>query len=154
MPQTSVKIRQMLEALDQIGWDKNVFGNELLATDDQITNDYKNQFKNWNCISANFIPPSSQALDDFVAKFEFEYGEKLDLHNYVTTTVDRNNILIQILQKFGGETDTRAIRDAIYATQNYEGLSGNLSFDEYGEVNLSYSLIAFNEDTTTFLPVE
>jgi branched-chain amino acid transport system substrate-binding protein len=154
MPQTTAKIRLMAEALDAAGWDKDVFGNEILALDELITSDYKEQYEAWNCVSANFIPPSSQSLDDFIAKFEFEYGEELKLYSYAATTVDRNNILKQVLQEVGDETNTEAIRDAIYAIQEYDGLSGILSFDENGEVNLSYSLVVFDGDTDSFVPVE
>ena len=88
------------------------------------------------------------------AKFEFEYGEELKLYSYAATTVDRNNILKEVLQEVGDETNTKAIRDAIYAIQEYDGLSGILSFDENGEVNLSYSLVVFDGDTNSFVSVE
>ena len=68
--------------------------------------------------------------------------------------MDRNNILKEVLQEVGDETNTKAIRDAIYAIQEYDGLSGILSFDENGEVNLSYSLVVFDGDTNSFVSVE
>lgn len=151
MPQSTVKIRQIVEGL--VGnWDKDVFGNEILTLDQQITDEYAEHFETWNCVSANFIVPSSQGLDDLIADFEFEYGEELTLPNYAAATADKINILIDVLSEIDNEFDTRAIRDAIYAVQDYQGLSGDLSFDENGEVGLVYSLVVF--DGHTFVPAE
>ena len=136
----------------RVGWDKDVFGSEILALDEKITSDYKDFYTTWNCVSANFIPPSSPVLDDLIAEFEFEYGEELSLYSYAATSADRNHILIQVLEEVGDETNTKAIRDAIYAVRDYDGISGNLSFDENGEVGLIYSLVIF--DGEAFVPAE
>ncbi len=150
MPQTPAKTRLIVEELVEIVWNKDVFGNESLYIDEEIVADYNSEFALWNCVSANFVPPSSSALDDLVDDFQLEYGEELTLLNYAAPTVDRDQILIQVLEDIGDETNTEAIRDALYNISNYEGLSGTFSFDEDGEVDLVATLLIF--DGESFVP--
>jgi branched-chain amino acid transport system substrate-binding protein len=85
-----------------------------------------------------------------VDDFQLKYGEELTLLNYAAPTVDRDQILIQVLEDIGDETNTEAIRDALYNISNYEGLSGTFSFDEDGEVDLVATLLIF--DGESFVP--
>jgi branched-chain amino acid transport system substrate-binding protein len=152
MTQAPNKSKSIVQELVDIDWDRGVMGNENLSNDFQMVIDYADYYATWNCVIANFVPPQSIALDDFIAEYEFQYGEELTQLGYAATVVDRNYILAQVLEEVVDEYNTKAIRDALYAIDNFEGLSGNLSFDVFGEVNLVHSLLIFNGEQ--FVPVE
>lgn len=68
---------------------------------------------------------------DFVKSFEAKYGT---LSSYGPLAYEAANILLTAIQKVG-KADRAAIRDAVRATSNFQGILGvPLTFDEKGDV--------------------
>jgi branched-chain amino acid transport system substrate-binding protein len=68
---------------------------------------------------------------DFVKAFEAKYGT---LSSYGPLAYEAANILLTAIQKVG-KADRAAIRDAVRATSNFQGILGvPLTFDEKGDV--------------------
>jgi branched-chain amino acid transport system substrate-binding protein len=68
---------------------------------------------------------------DFLKSFESKYGT---LSSYGPLAYEAANILLSSIQKVG-KPDRAAIRDAVRATSNYQGILGSpLTFDEKGDV--------------------
>ena len=68
---------------------------------------------------------------DFVKSFEAKYGT---LSSYGPLAYEAANILLTAIQKVG-KPDRAAIRDAVRATSNFQGILGfPLTFDEKGDV--------------------
>ena len=76
---------------------------------------------------------------DFLAKHSKKYGEKplapFHAHGY-----DAARIIFAAIQKVGKNAPDgtlyigrKALRDALYATKNFKGLTGNVTCDQYGD---------------------
>jgi branched-chain amino acid transport system substrate-binding protein len=88
-------------------------------------------------------PPEGAAHDAFVTKFRAKYGEEpatvYYAHNY-----DAANLLLDAIEgtavqeKNGAlHVGRQALRDALYATSGYQGLTGSLTCDKYGDCGLA-----------------
>ena len=76
---------------------------------------------------------------DFLAKHSKKYGEK-PLAPFHAHAYDAARIIFVAIQKVGktGPDGTlyigrKALRDALYATKNFKGLTGNVTCNEYGD---------------------
>ena len=71
------------------------------------------------------------AAASFLKEFQAEYGT---LSSYGPLAYEAANILLTAIQKVG-KPDRAAIRDAVRATTNYQGILGfPISFDDKGDV--------------------
>jgi branched-chain amino acid transport system substrate-binding protein len=83
--------------------------------------------------------PESPALDAFVSKYEAESGEA-PTSVYFPHMYDAVSILLDALETVAVQKEDgtlyigrQALRDALYATSGYQGLSGRLACDRYGD---------------------
>jgi branched-chain amino acid transport system substrate-binding protein len=83
--------------------------------------------------------PSGQAYTDFVNKYEEAYGEK-PIQAFHAHAYDATMILFEALEQVVVEEDDgtlnidrQELRDAVGATENYEGITGTLTCDEFGD---------------------
>jgi len=73
------------------------------------------------------VPGAAQ----FVKAFEAKYGT---LSSYGPLAYEATNIILEAVKK-AGKTDRAAVRDAVRATRNYNGILGlPISFDSKGDV--------------------
>ena len=78
-----------------------------------------------------FNPDSSgEIVKQFTARYLEKFGTKPEF--IAANSYDAIKILADVFKKYGYKSDQ--IKDGLYKTQNYNGVSGNLSFDEYGDV--------------------
>ncbi len=87
--------------------------------------------------------PESPVHDAFVSSYETKYGEA-PTRLYYAHTYDAANILLNAIEAVAvqGEDGTlhigrQALRDALYATSGYQGLTGSLTCDEYGDCGVA-----------------
>jgi branched-chain amino acid transport system substrate-binding protein len=87
--------------------------------------------------------PSSPARDAVVSRYETRYGEA-PTAVYYAHTYDAVNVLLAALepvavQENGGRLHVgrQALRDALYATAGYPGLTGSLTCDHYGDCGVA-----------------
>jgi branched-chain amino acid transport system substrate-binding protein len=87
--------------------------------------------------------PESPAHDAFVSRYEMKYGEA-PTRLYYAHTYDAANMLLNAIEAVAdqGEDGTlhigrQALRDALYATSGYQGLTGSLTCDEYGDCGVA-----------------
>jgi branched-chain amino acid transport system substrate-binding protein len=82
--------------------------------------------------------PEGSPYEDFVAKYEEANGEK-PIQAFHAHAYDSVNILFEAIEKVAvedGDTvhiDRKALRDALYDTKDYEGITGSLTCDEFGD---------------------
>jgi branched-chain amino acid transport system substrate-binding protein len=74
-------------------------------------------------------PASTEASIKFVDSFKEEYEE--DPNSVSVMTYDAYNMLIEAIER-AGSTDPDAIRDALAATEGFEGAGGRITIDNYG----------------------
>jgi branched-chain amino acid transport system substrate-binding protein len=82
--------------------------------------------------------PKGGAYAEFVGKYEEAYGEK-PIQAFHAHAYDATMILFQALEDIAVEDggavhiDRQELRDAVGATENYEGLAGTMTCDEFGD---------------------
>jgi branched-chain amino acid transport system substrate-binding protein len=83
--------------------------------------------------------PEGQEHDAFVSRYEAKYQEP-PVPMYHTTTYEAANLLLDAIEAVAVQNKDgtlrvgrQALRDTLYATSGYQGLTGNLSCDQYGD---------------------
>jgi branched-chain amino acid transport system substrate-binding protein len=86
------------------------------------------------------IKPEGPAFDAFVSKYQAEYNEPPTSTPYHAHTYDALNVLLNAVEAVAVQDKDgtlhigrQALRDALYTTSGYEGLTGRLTCDEYGD---------------------
>jgi branched-chain amino acid transport system substrate-binding protein len=86
--------------------------------------------------------PEGQAYDAFVSRYETKYNEPATSGPYLAHTYDAANLLLSAIEAVAVQDANadgtlhigrQALRDALYATAGYQGLTGRLTCDEYGD---------------------
>ncbi|MRJ45987.1 ABC transporter substrate-binding protein [Fundicoccus ignavus] len=70
----------------------------------------------------------SPVVQEFIAAYEAKFGKKPD--TFGALGYDAANLLFQAIED-AGSTDRDAVRDAIENTQQFDGVTGSFSFDDY-----------------------
>jgi branched-chain amino acid transport system substrate-binding protein len=84
-------------------------------------------------------PPEGPAHDALVSRFENRYGTA-PTAVYYAYTYDSANLLFSAIEAVAVQVEDgtlhlgrQALRDALYATTGYQGLTGSLTCDEFGD---------------------
>jgi branched-chain amino acid transport system substrate-binding protein len=87
--------------------------------------------------------PESPARDALVSRYETKYGEA-PTALYYAHTYDATNLLLDAVEAVTVQEEDgvlhigrQALRDALYATSEYQGLTGSLTCDEYGDCGVA-----------------
>jgi branched-chain amino acid transport system substrate-binding protein len=93
-------------------------------------------------IGMYFVGPAKASganYDAFVARYEAKYGEQLTT-NFHAQTYDAANMLLTAIEKVAVKDSDgtlyigrKALRDALYATKDFPGLTGKLSCNQFGD---------------------
>jgi len=87
--------------------------------------------------------PEGPAHDAFVSRYEAKYGEQPSTpyyaHWYDAATMLFDALEAVAVQDTGGTLyiGHQALRDALYATSGYQGLTGSLACDQYGDCGVA-----------------
>jgi branched-chain amino acid transport system substrate-binding protein len=89
------------------------------------------------------ITPQSPAHDALVSRYEAEYGEA-PAAVYYAHTYDATNMLLDAIEAVAVQEEDgtlhigrQALRHALYATAGYQGLTGSLTCDVYGDCGVA-----------------
>jgi branched-chain amino acid transport system substrate-binding protein len=84
--------------------------------------------------------PEGPAFEAFASRYETEYNEPPTSTPYHAHTYDALNVLLQAIEAVAVQDKDgtlhigrQALRDVLYATSGYQGLTGSLTCDEYGD---------------------
>jgi branched-chain amino acid transport system substrate-binding protein len=90
------------------------------------------------------VKPQGQAYDAFVSRYEKEYGEPPAVTPYHAHAYDATNLLLDTIKAVAVQEKDgtlhigrQALRDALYATARYDGLTGSLTCDAYGDCGVA-----------------
>lgn len=100
--------------------------------------------------------PEGGAYEEFLAKYEETYGER-PIQAFHAHTYDAANMLFDAIEQVAVEEDDgtitigrQALRDALYATSDFEGLTGTLTCDEFGDcAEAKINIVQNTEETET-----
>jgi branched-chain amino acid transport system substrate-binding protein len=83
--------------------------------------------------------PTGPAYEEFVGKYEQKYNEK-PIQSFHAHAYDSANLLFAAIEKVAVRDDDGTVHidrqklmDAIYATKDFQGLTGTLACDEFGD---------------------
>jgi branched-chain amino acid transport system substrate-binding protein len=83
--------------------------------------------------------PTGRAYQEFVGKYERKYGEK-PIQSFHAHAYDATNMLFAAIEKVAVRDDDGSVHidrqrlmDALYATEGFQGLTGTLACDEFGD---------------------
>lgn len=98
-------------------------------------------------LSGPFV--KGQTYDDFVAKYTEQYGE-VPVSGYHAHAFDATNMLLAAIEKAAVQNadgslsiGRQALRDAMYASKDFKGLTGNLNCDQNGDCATGEALAIF-----------
>lgn len=147
-PQTIDKFTIIFKQIQELEWTVPLILNEAVAGNDGYFQEHADELDAYGAsiVAAKFLydhrPRYAEVYQKYLDKYEVE---KIDFPLFLTTTYDGIYLLKQILEQVG-EVNTDKIRDALYAIESYEGVSGTFSFDEDGEVlGLPSSFVQWSE---------
>ncbi|TLS36199.1 ABC transporter substrate-binding protein [Pseudalkalibacillus caeni] len=89
-----------------------------------------------------FAGKDDQKVQDFVAKYKEEYGKEPD--QFAAQAYDGMYLLANAIEKAGSD-DRDAIRDALAETEGFEGILGEMSFDEEGDIVMEPTVLTIKE---------
>ncbi len=100
--------------------------------------------------------PLGGAYGEFVAKYEEKYGEK-PIQAFHAHAYDAFNVLAAAIEQVAVQEDDgtvhidrQALRDAVGATSGFEGLTGTLTCDEFGDcADPKIDVVQNTEETVT-----
>jgi len=97
-------------------------------------------------VGVYFVSPASpvgSAYDAFVSNYEAKYGEAPTLP-FHASAYDATNILLDAIETVAVQEEDgalhigrQALREALYATSGFQGLTGSLSCDEFGDCGVA-----------------
>jgi branched-chain amino acid transport system substrate-binding protein len=97
-------------------------------------------------------PPEGPAHDAFVSRYEAKYGEE-PATSYYAHWYDAANLLFASIETVAVQGDDgtlhigrQALRDTLYATSGFQGLTGSLSCDRYGDCGVARFHVARLDD--------
>ena len=126
LPQTVQTANLFVEALADSNFDGQAIGNDVVALD-AVISEYTDETEGYVVSTAQF---ASQGTDRFAA---FQEEANCYIGHYCANLYDGITLLSEHIGTCG--TDTECIRDALYATQNWQGAYfGSFSFDENGDI--------------------
>jgi branched-chain amino acid transport system substrate-binding protein len=83
--------------------------------------------------------PTGPAYEEFVGKYEQKYGEK-PIQSFHAHAYDAANVIFAAIEKVAVRDDDgtlhidrQKLMDELYATKGYQGLTGTLACDEFGD---------------------
>lgn len=89
------------------------------------------------------VPPPESPVDaELVSEYKTQYGESPPTGNY-GYAYDAANVLLQAIETVAVQENDgtlhigrQALRDALYATNGFEGITGRLTCDEFGDCGI------------------
>lgn len=120
-------------------FDELADGDTLMGADGLLSDSFLELPETENIYFSGPATPEGSAYEEFVAKYEEEYGE-LPIQSFHAHTYDATNMLFAAIEEVAtqdGDENTvigkQALRDALTAIEGFEGLTGTLACDEFGD---------------------
>lgn len=140
----------LLKQMEELQWEVPILTNEIATGNSEIVQNHK-EFLTDKLIASDFVVPENEQFTTFVQEYKERYEDDPQYLAYAATTVDMMRVLGKVLNEVSDTSDTEAIRDALYATKDFESMFGKLSFDAKGDVDINYTLFSFNGED--FVPL-
>lgn len=150
IPNSGPKFEILMRQLKQLNWDKPLFLNEVASGSAFLVTDYADYLTDITAYGVNFATPTTDKVTDYLIAYEASTGSKPEYQSFTIAMAG----LIEMLEHIWintEPTDTEAVRDALYGLDGFKSILGTTSFNENGDIDITYSLYKF--DGAEFVPV-
>jgi branched-chain amino acid transport system substrate-binding protein len=120
-------------------FDELADGDTLMGADGLLSDSFLVLPETENMYFSGPATPEGTAYEEFVGKYQEEYGE-LPIQSFHAHAYDSTNMLFAAIEEVATQDDDgntvigkQALRDALNATSDFEGLTGTLACDEFGD---------------------
>jgi branched-chain amino acid transport system substrate-binding protein len=108
------------------------------------------------------LKPEGSAYDDFVTRYEAKYAERPTNTPYHAHVYDAANLLLSAIEAVAVHEEDgtlhigrQALRDALYATSGFQGLTGSLTCDPYGDCGVArFKVVRLDDPAAGFAGLE
>ncbi len=121
-----------------------VLGNEYFGFREVVTNPDADGFY----ITQYAYDPSLPAFVAYMADYEKAYGKKPSQEIYAALPFDGYNVLADAIAKCG-DADSACVRDGLYATKDYQGITGTITIDDKGDTAREFSIRRIKAEALT-----
>jgi branched-chain amino acid transport system substrate-binding protein len=129
--------------------------NIILMSDDALLSEPFMESLSTDDVVMFFLTPTSpEGEDELASEYEARFGESLSFTFY-SFTYDATNMILDAIETVAVQEEDgtlhigrQAFRDALYATSDFEGVTGRMSCDEFGDCGTS-KLSVIRLDGTT-----
>lgn len=144
MANSTVTANAFIKQAGEFGIKVPVVGNEYFGFTDVVANPaaegiYITQYK-YDSMAAGFR--------DYIAEYEAVYGKKPSQEIYAALPFDGYNVLADAIEKCAG-TDPDCVRDALYGTKGYNGITGTITIDDKGDTDRMFVVRRIKGGTLT-----
>lgn len=112
-----------------------VLGNEYFGFREVVENPDADGFY----ITQYAYDPASPAFAGYLERYEAAYGKKPSQEIYAAQPFDGYNVLADAIEKCGN-TEADCVRDALYATKEYQGITGVITIDQNGDSDRAFTI--------------
>lgn len=133
MTNSTVTANAFIKQAGEFGLKVPVVGNEYFGFTEVVANPaadgiYVTQYE---------YDRTAQAFMGYIADYEAAYGKKPSQEIYAALPFDGYNVLADAMEKCAG-TDPDCVRDALYATKGYSGITGMITIDANGDTDRKF----------------
>jgi branched-chain amino acid transport system substrate-binding protein len=108
------------------------------------------------------VRPEGSAYDAFVSRYKTKYGDAPITTPYDAHMYDAVNLLLDTIEAVAVQEKDgtlhigrQALRDALYATAGYEGLTGSLTCDQFGDCGVArFRVVRLDDPAAGLLGLE
>lgn len=130
MANSTVTANAFIKQAGEFGIKVPIVGNEYFGFTDVVANPaadgiYITQYA-YDSMAAGFR--------GYLAEYETAYGKKPSQEIYAALPFDGYNVLADAMEKCAG-TDPDCVRDALYTTKGYNGITGTITIDDKGDTD-------------------
>lgn len=145
-PQYYNEVPLIVQQARELGIEAPITGSDSWGTPDLL--DLCGEDCNGLFFSTHYAPDiATEVAQSFIQAYEAEHGEKPD--DVAALTYDAFQMLFRAIEN-AGALDKAAIRDALQNIEEFEGVTGAMTFDEQGDPTKCAVIIQINEGAFTY----
>lgn len=129
--------------------------NIILMSDDALLSEPFMESLSTDDVAIFFLTPTApEGQEELAAEYEAKFGESLSFTFY-SFTYDATNMILDAIEAVAVQEEDgtlhigrQALRDALYATSDFEGVTGRMTCDEFGDCGTSKLSVVRLDGTT------
>lgn len=143
IPQSPNKGRIAFKQLQEQEVNVPLYLSEVMSDPSELA-EYADYLTSVGANVSNFYVAETEQTQALVEKYKEVHGKDPIFLPYVYITYDAVNILAKVLNEVEDLNDTEAIRDALYAVEDYQGMYPGITLDENGDSSILFAMFTYD----------